>query len=107
MKALKFGVEDFLNLVIVNVGHDFRLFLLPFNHVAIVGPALRAELMPYLHVAMVWPDELVCSSIPTQDWVANSDSREVMGVLKKLEMLVLRIVLALECCRLCNDVRVV
>ena len=96
MKALKFGVEDFLNLVIVNVGHDLRLFLLPFNHVAIVGPALRAELMPSLHVAVVWPDELVCSSIPTRDWVVNSDSREVMAVLKKPEMLVQRIVQAPE-----------
>ena len=83
-------------LVIWTVRHDLRLFLLPFNHVAIVGPALRAELMPYLHVAMVWPDELACSSILTLDWVANSDSREVMAVLKKLEMLVQRIVQAPE-----------
>tara|TARA_B100000214_G_C23774536_1_gene538354 strand:+ start:456 stop:746 length:291 start_codon:yes stop_codon:yes gene_type:complete len=96
LKALKFSVEDFLNLVIINVGHDLRLFLLPFKDVAIVGPALRAELMPSLHVAMVWPDELACSSIPTRDWVANSDSREVMAVLKKPGMLVQRIVQAPE-----------
>ena len=83
-------------LVIWTVRHDLRLFLLPFNHVAIVGPALRAELMPSLHVAMVWPDELACSSIPTRDWVANSDSREVMAVPKKPEMQVQKIVQAPE-----------
>ena len=96
MKALKFGVEDFLNLVIVNVRHDLRLFLLPFKDVAIVGPALRAELMPSTHLAMAWPDELACSSIPTRDWVANSDSREVTAVPKKPEMQGQRIVQAPE-----------
>ena len=94
--ALQLGSPNFYMLVIWTVRHDLRLFLLPFNHVAIVGPALRAELMPSLHVAVVWPDELACSSIPTRDWVANSDSRVVMAVLKKLEMLVQRIVQAPE-----------
>ena len=102
MKPFKFGVEDFFDRLLVNIRHDFRVFLLPFKDVALGGPALRAELMPPLHLGMSWSAELVCSSILMRDWVGNSDSREVMVVLKKHEMQVQRTDLGPECGKHCS-----
>tara|TARA_B100002051_G_scaffold204803_1_gene195178 strand:- start:800 stop:1090 length:291 start_codon:yes stop_codon:yes gene_type:complete len=96
LKPFEFGVEDFFDRLLVNVRHDFRVFLLPFKDVALGGPALRAELMPPLHLGMSWPAELVCSSILMRDWVGNLDSREVMVVQEKRERPEQRTVLVLE-----------